>query len=139
MSLSEYERGYISGIIDGEGSIFIYKRKTRQYCLMLAVTNTNRELLEEIKFLIGGQIQTVKRRGNHKTCYILQVHSNGLRRLLPNIRLLVKEEQRLLALYMLELLEAGMHRGVKHRSQEEELEYGYVYQEMKKLNGTFKV
>lgn len=56
-SLSEIERAYLAGIIDGEGTIGIYRGATSSdYLLRLIVTNTFFPMLEWIHARIGGSL-----------------------------------------------------------------------------------
>ena len=47
-------RGYVAGIIDGEGSIGIYKRVDRPAACMLQIHMTDREPLDICKMILGG-------------------------------------------------------------------------------------
>lgn len=74
--LSEFERGYIAGIIDCDGNIEIERRQIR-----IRVSNTNHELLERIQQVIGGKIYEMspsdwKDRRPRKSYYTLQICKN---------------------------------------------------------------
>ena len=43
---SDIEKGYIAGIIDGEGCIGIYKRRNRGYFIQLTITNTHKTTMK---------------------------------------------------------------------------------------------
>jgi len=67
---------YLAGFIDGEGNIGIDKygkyRNSINYACKVAISNTNREVLEWIKSCCGGYISTLKRKlPHHKECYQL--------------------------------------------------------------------
>jgi hypothetical protein len=56
---TEGQIAYLAGIIDGEGCIYIQRRKTKcgwSYFPRFQVTNTNRNLMEWIKNTFGGLI-----------------------------------------------------------------------------------
>lgn len=58
---------YLSGVIDGEGTITImknqqYQRNTIQFRVCLTVGNTNKELIEWIQSEFGGTISFQKAR-----------------------------------------------------------------------------
>jgi len=60
---------YIAGIIDGEGCIAIDRFTNKElpdYCyrLKLRVTNTNRWLIEQLRFSFGGNIKIIKPRND---------------------------------------------------------------------------
>ena len=94
--LTEAEKGYLAGIIDGEGCIRLArKRKTIiSYTAYLIVTNCNLELLESLKTTTGlGLIYKVKNSSNPNwnPCHRWQVVSKQARELLemllPYLRL----------------------------------------------------
>ena len=72
---------YIAGLIDGEGSFYLYKVKTRSwesYRACIQFTNTDPELVQAFvdfckQNLIGYHIYTDKRIGKAKRCYQVQV------------------------------------------------------------------
>ena len=55
--LSETEKAYIAGIIDGEGSILLAK-KERGFVPVVIVTNTSEILIDFLEKKIGGRIRT---------------------------------------------------------------------------------
>lgn len=71
--MTELEKAYIAGIIDGEGSIMLQKFHTNEYpspCVSIA--STTLELLNWIQSVVGNG--TIKRKKNyniseHKDCY----------------------------------------------------------------------
>ena len=76
--LTEAEKGYIAGLIDGEGSILL---KGNQYtpAPYLQIVNTNKKCLEYIqKALKAGTVTVRKGNGkeNWKKCYIWRAHTN---------------------------------------------------------------
>lgn len=114
--LGEYELGYIAGFIDGEGSIYLVKTKNKGnkkgYSLhpKLSLYNTRKEALEIIRRLIGGggyskRLWSDKRldKKHKKENYILELYSGEIAKLLPKIKLLIKEKQRKLILKALPL------------------------------------
>jgi hypothetical protein len=76
--LTDVELGYISGFIDGEGSLMIYHFKNNrggmQMSQRIQITNTNKDVLEWIQTKIGGTIRERKRdSSNHKVAYYLEI------------------------------------------------------------------
>ena len=125
-TLSDYERGWVSGIIDGEGSInVVWHLRTRgrlrkngtrapinllnypRPSMRLTVTNTNHSLLEEFQEITGvGTIHNkkskralLKRQGY---TYQTSQHSQ-IKGILSQIRLIAKEDIRKLSLELIEL------------------------------------
>ncbi|MDP2730270.1 MAG: LAGLIDADG family homing endonuclease [Dehalococcoidales bacterium] len=67
---------YVAGIIDGEGSISIYRMLSRsskrrmRYSLLVTVTNTNEWLIQWLKMSFGGSIcKVIPRQTNWKPQY----------------------------------------------------------------------
>jgi hypothetical protein len=56
----EADDGYLAGIIDGEGSIFVYRRRDKRggtsHILSLAITMTCEEVIRKIEHLYGGRV-----------------------------------------------------------------------------------
>ena len=94
--LLEIEKAYLAGIIDGEGSIGIYKwknpraRKNPFYRARMRITNTNKKLID----LIVNKLQNQKgyivakrenRIKNRKTCYELELGEILTKKLLKEV------------------------------------------------------
>lgn len=66
--------GYLAGILDGEGSIFIGKGRSKkgEKCFpAIAIVNTDFRLMQWLKEEVGGYIRTKPdKRPNHKTAYV---------------------------------------------------------------------
>lgn len=77
--MKKVDLAYIAGIVDGEGSIGIY----RQHCksgylspvLHISVTNTNEWLIRYLYFNFGGSILHSKRKGNCKDMWKWKLQS----------------------------------------------------------------
>ena len=71
--MTESEKAYIAGIIDGEGSIMLQKFHANEYpspCVSIA--STTKELLKWIKTTVGHGVIISKKNYNldkHKDCY----------------------------------------------------------------------
>jgi len=91
LSLSDRDRGYLAGLFDGEGSISVGWTKTGVLVAELSVTNTNRDVLEYVKELVGGgTIRGDRRRGERKLAYKFSISKKGhvygiLKELLPEV------------------------------------------------------
>lgn len=110
--ISGWKKGFIEASLDTEAWLGMtrYKRKGRNwynYAVGVSVANTCREFLEilndttENLGFISPQKYGDKK---HKTCYRLYFSMYALRKLLPKIGLIIKEENRLLMLEALNIL-----------------------------------
>lgn len=74
-SWTEAETAYIAGIIDGEGCIGIYYKKTNGYFIQLTIVNTNRELISwlESKLHSNSMEKLRDKRPNNKQAYAVTV------------------------------------------------------------------
>ncbi|RLI07195.1 hypothetical protein DRO24_03510 [Candidatus Bathyarchaeota archaeon] len=140
----QYWLGWLAGIIDGEGGLGIAKHnhpaprsRNPSYTAYLYIDSTSKELIETVKRIIGGgKVYLVKRKNlgmlegkvkNPKPVYRYYTRShNLLRKILPKLRLVVKEKQRQLILKMLSLM---YYHGPSTNPNLEELEK--IYQEVK--------
>ena len=60
INISDFDRGYIAGMLDGEGCIYYHENKTT-FQVVITITNTNRVCLEYIQKVLGfGRITTDK-------------------------------------------------------------------------------
>lgn len=134
---TDYTKGWIEALIDGEGSLSLVK-ETRPlfaagctYKPRLNIGNKNLGLLKRAQSIISGGCIVHSRK---REIYLLDISANGLRRLLPQITLIVKERQRLLLLEALEILSKRKGgRGQPSPLRTERLKE--IYQEIRKLNG----
>jgi hypothetical protein len=93
-SLSESERGYIGGIVDGEGSLLIEKNHSKGHLRLfpyLRIANTSLDLLKHVRGVIGcGTIHNhewAKRlEKNRRPTWYYSLSAGGLRTLLPQIK-----------------------------------------------------
>jgi hypothetical protein len=82
-NLNQEVIGYLAGFIDGEGSLMINKRehigykgkRYESYSAYVDIGNTNREVLEWIKDVVGvtSNVYENPQKGNRKTAYRLRV------------------------------------------------------------------
>ena len=66
MELTEFEKGYIAGIIDGEGSILLtrfHANEHRSPCV--SVASTTKEILSFLKEKCGGSVAVKKKYADH--------------------------------------------------------------------------
>lgn len=87
--MTETEKAYIAGIIDGEGSIMLQRFRCNQYpspCVSIA--STTLELLLWLQETIGyGQIKSIKNYNieKHKNSYVFILKYNNAIRLLEDV------------------------------------------------------
>jgi hypothetical protein len=104
--LTDVEKAYLAGFIDGEGCIGIRNGgpNCRNGRIKLHITNTNETILRYFKDLVGFgsfyQAVSEGRYGNHKAAFVYEVCANQcvcvLKEILPFLK--IKKEQALLAL-----------------------------------------
>jgi hypothetical protein len=144
-SLSNVERAWLAGVIDGEGSIFVAKiasvkgslRRDFFYRPALEVSNSNREFVEKVRSVIGkGWIGCTKeKRGMWKDKWQYEGSSRVLKALLPQLlpHLVLKRE---VAREMLNFLafEANPIDGRMKIPPGFDQEYDSLYWRIKQLN-----
>jgi hypothetical protein len=65
---------YLAGLIDADGSIGFTSSKTSLFVPRVTITNTNREILEDVKSFFGGNIQPLSnRKEKWKQAYYWQI------------------------------------------------------------------
>ena len=138
MKLTPEQKGYIAGIIDGEGCLYYNPRKSPRaknnvmkprsedrnvngFCPVLNIANTDPRMLEKVQSLVGGTTHSViPKREGWKTRHLLLVHANALRELLPQIidLLIIKKEQATLMLKWFDLFSDRSFRKFKYQRLE---------------------
>ena len=129
---------WLAGFIDGEGSIGIMKRAKRDmggYQPRVTITNTNRQLLEEIKKWVGGGYLHWNRRtpaDHRKDVFTLAVANrialNLIQEIRPYIRLKAEQADMFLHYYDVAVGPAGPSRGTLKTVQDN------IYHAMRQLN-----
>lgn len=83
--MNQAERGWLAGIIDGEGSIVLDPQGREWRRPALSITSTDREILEEVERLIGGTIIPIKAYKNRmKPAWIWRLQ--GAQKVLKSLR-----------------------------------------------------
>lgn len=97
MQLTELQKGYIAGIIDGQGSICLTQQhKNEHRTPVITVASTTYEILEYLKENIGGSISKKKTyQEHHKQSWQWSIKTNLVIELLKEIKdyLLVPEKK----------------------------------------------
>jgi len=99
MELTDIQKGYIAGMLDGEGSIHIsrYKPPRYSYTIRVQISNTNLEALELIQSWVGGRIQASNRKTKPVYHLIFSSKESILDLLIPvSQHLVIKFDQALL-------------------------------------------
>jgi hypothetical protein len=114
--LTQYERGYIEGIIDGEGSIVLVRKKNFGHgapkrgwspSITLNIANNNIFLLKKVQKIIG--LKTMYSKKGTKSFYLRACHGK-IKWLFPQIKLIEKEYRRRLALKIINEMHYGRNR-----------------------------
>lgn len=91
MKWSDFERGFLVGMIEGEGSISFYrtgKKNDKSFVPSLKIANTDKETMEYVSKLLGQKIYVYNKKGA-KPLYI--VHIFGLAKLKAVLEPLVQD------------------------------------------------
>ena len=131
--MTETEKAYLAGIIDGEGCIGIHKNH-KKVLLRVHVYNTNRVLLEWIQDRFGIIIHDRVRQANWKRQYSCQFNGIAALDLLKTVYpyLVLKKAQARIAFSYGETLQAsGLYARLSLRFKEKRLE---CYKLMKEYN-----
>jgi hypothetical protein len=142
--LTDIEKGYIAGFLDGEGCIGLGKRtkvtdrRTFQWVIFCGITNTNRASLEYIQKIVlriskSQRCNICGSSHNRKhTLFRLALSSGTLMPLLRQIKdnLIVKKEQAELVLYAYPML----MRNRIYWHPENDIELERIYQSLRNLN-----
>jgi hypothetical protein len=103
-TFSDTEAAYIAGIMDGEGSIFLFQARTRnnRIAIRMSVSNTDLDLLEWIreKTGIGSIVTKPSKNPKHKNANWWQANAEAAEHVLTQILpyLVIKREQAEIAL-----------------------------------------
>lgn len=140
--ITETEKAYLAGIIDGEGSIIISKLKPNKkkgeinprYQLFLKVSNTDRRLLEWIskRCLVNIHLHE-RKKSNQRKCYTIHLPVVVALELLECIYsyIIIKKEQVDLAVRFRKSFENCGHNTIPDNILQER---EWCYQEMKRLH-----
>lgn len=88
-TVTETEKAYIAGIIDGEGTVTLVRgHRNETHAPEVSVANTNLDLLEWLRQKIGSGVILKKQRklSHHSLAYTLKVRDNHAIRLLNDIK-----------------------------------------------------
>ena len=136
--LSETDKAYLAGLIDGEGSIVIEDCNYRKnVTLRMNITNSHIETLQELKRLYGGclYIHRSKQLNRYKPVGQLGFTARRaawiLKEICPYLR--IKKEQGQLALQFAETITPRLHNG-KRLSLEVKEKRRQLREQISKLN-----
>lgn len=136
IQLSDAEKGYLAGIIDGEGTLRVMRSLQLWYAPFIQITNTNQALMDWLQQLLGekgiGHTYHEKRskQPNHKPKHVYNIAAvQGVKQILDQIAplLVIKKEQAKLLLEFIAMKEEKADYGVLPREKE-------IFEELKHLN-----
>ena len=138
----DYNRGWIEAMIDGEGSLSLFRESRPKTELgfsfkpTLSIGSNDKILLDHVFEIIGeGSIRPNNAKSRKNTLWQYSLQSNGLRRLLPKISLIIKEKQRWLLIEALDILkERNGGQGRWYRNPNGGKRLIEIWEEMKRLN-----
>jgi hypothetical protein len=147
--MSEAVKGYIAGMIDGEGCIQLVLNRNRRvhegltYVPTLSIYNTNREVLEWIKEQLGmGRVYLSKReRPPRKAQYVYMVKHNLMGKVLMEVKdyLRLKREHAELALKAIEILDKRHHSSWRETREFGLEELHKIHARLRELNGRYHI
>lgn len=134
ISLSDVERGYMAGLIDGEGTVRIVHALKKWYAPFIQITNTDKVMMEWLQKTFGvkgiGRLYVEERKNPlYKTKYVYNIASvQGVKQILEQVVdiLTTKKKQAILVLEFIGMKEEKADYGVLKREQE-------IFEEIKKL------
>jgi hypothetical protein len=153
--MNEYELGYLAGMIDGEGTFGIRRkynpaiRKDRKrgysWEYYVAITNTDYSVIIYLKELLGGGcISKPTLREGQKQTWRINFYPKILREVLPKLKLIIKEEHRLLFLVVLQIMKKRTNSKIRDKrtnrfigtitTEEDENILNKIYEQIKVLN-----
>ena len=142
--LTEYEKGWLDAAIDFDGCISLLKKHWQEYTeyasvtyhIQVTIVNTKIASLEKAKQILdsGGICPYGGSNPRHNQSYQYRFSTSVLRFVLPQLRLTIKEEQRLIALAVLDIVGYQSGHGRRGYSVEERELLESMYWEMKELN-----
>lgn len=142
IQLTDIERGYLAGMLDGEGSVYISYYKQHPTCtngrwqIGISIYSSNEPVLEYLRDICRtGSLwrkSSSKQELTQKRVYGFHLSSEALRIILPQIKdvLHIKREQAELALEALQYIQRGNNQ---HHPRKDEVIWE-LYKEMKQLN-----
>lgn len=136
--MTRAERGWLAGIIDGEGSIFA-RMKCRKATLTISIANNHPRILERCRSLIEeltGMAPRVVQPGDAHCRYIQCSGVEDVRKILQCVlpHLVGKRDQAIVALGF---LEGGLSRYNKRATDEESAQHRKVCDVLRKLNARY--
>ena len=116
--LTDYEKGFIEASIDTDGSILLYNAKVKitkkgwSPRIILVFYNNSIQFLDKIQKILGTSKNYIKKKSNisKNINYELRYHHADCRCILPQLRLVIKEKRRILALEILEFIKHGTNQ-----------------------------
>lgn len=153
-SVSETEKAYIAGLLDGEGCISVIRadqtkrsrHKSPSYRLVVSIYNTNKVMMDWLEQRVNGcRYHNRQKSERHKICHIINIESQSAERFLIEMQpyIIAKSKQLQLGLELLRLVDTWRReRGHVFPPiilpQEEIEKREAIYQRMRELNNGWK-
>ena len=104
---SDYERGFIEGVLDSDGSITL-KRRGNSYSgyspiVRVSFSNNSKEFLGKVRRILGCGHKLTQKKG--EKCYKFALGQTNSKELLEQIKLVVKEGRRKVGLKLIQFKE----------------------------------
>lgn len=133
--LSDVERAYLAGLIDGEGTVRIMRALKKWYAPFIQVTNTDKSMMDWLQNILGtkgiGRLYVEQPKNpKFRTKYVYNIASvQGAKQILEQITdiLTTKRKQAMLLLEFIKLKEEKADYGVLPREKE-------IFDEIGRLN-----
>lgn len=134
-ALKEWQRGYIAGFLDGEGSVALYKGKKYGFRANIDFTNTNKEVLETIAKWLGVKGSIFRKNSYARNCLKLSINIHRvalwlLKQILPY--LIIKAERAKIVKRYLEIRRSKLHKFRSHKISKWEANHGTMELELLK-------
>ena len=133
-TLLDIEKGYIAGLLDGEGCIAILKNNNT-YTQRVNISNTNKETLDWIQNRLGfGNVKPKQQTGNRRQGYDWCTGDHEEIRQLIELVLPILRIKKKQALLILEFISLGYAAGGVGMTPRIQAHRSLIYDEMAELN-----
>lgn len=136
IKLTDIDRGYLAGLIDGEGTIRITRALRKWYAPFIQITNTDKTVMDWLQEVFGKKgighlyVEKKRRKPHYKLKYVYNIASvQGVKQILEQIIdiLKIKKRQALLVLKFIKLKERKSDYGVLPEEEK-------IFEEVRRLN-----
>lgn len=124
--MTEFEKGYIAGIIDGEGSICLTKQGKWRHPT-IQISSTTKEMLEYVQSIIGGTISLKNERNtSHKQAYAYKIdYQRAIEVLEEIVNLLHEPKKKARALFIIQNYNNVTSRNGRYSAEKEQAKIAF--------------